>query len=200
MRTTARPGGPLVSASSSFAFSPKVNDASPGQAGVLVEPVHDIANPVGQRHPGCPPDRGLETAYVGTKIARLNSCLGFRPLDMRNLSAPGDLDDQSGQLGERGPLARTDVVRRIQCRRRDGDLEHGVDHIVDVDVVAQLASLSEDGDGLAPDRLVDELVDHAVAALLWTLKRAIRVGDAQDDAVETVFAPVDAQVAFRRKL
>jgi len=67
----------------------------------------------------------------------------------------------------------------VRCAVGPGQQE-GADHVVDVNVVAQLVAIPVDRKHEAVNGLMDEEVDDSVAILSLPLERTIRIGDPQD--------------------
>ena len=110
---------------------------------------------------------------------------------------PGLVGHLAVELVDRRLLAGTDVAQ--QPAPLGGGPHEGIDHVVDVDEVAGLVAVTEDGHLLAPQEALGEDRHHAGLAV-GILAGAVDVGQGQGRELERVHLAVGDQVVDDRLL
>lgn len=168
-----------------------------GLAAALLLPVDQTDEPVGEedlRFEGHRVPREADVRERVANVARaLRAVLGSRRSaeDQRELAV---------ELVQRRRLAGRDVDAVVADAVADRGVEHGADDVIDVDEVARLLTISEDGHRLVAQQAVDEDADDPGVRTRRILPRSVHVEEAQPDRRETVQLLEDAGVVLAREL
>ena len=110
---------------------------------------------------------------------------------------PGLAGHLAVELVHRGLPTGADVAD--QSTAPGGRPDEGVHHVVDVDEVAGLLAVTEDGDRLALEQTLGE-DGHDAGLTVGILPRAVHVGQGQRRELQRVKLPIGEQVVDRRLL
>src|SRR5262249_5864774 len=130
-----------------------------------------------QRDARTPADLGRDAGNVGGEIAGLDLLGEPRPLDEFDPAAAREIDDGARHVGDAGADAPADVERTAVGARRFAQGRPGGRRILYIDVVALLAPVAIDRQGLARKCQMNHAVNDAVAGPAGRLARSIRVRD-----------------------